>query len=171
MVFFLLGILKPQLSYDCEITVDKPLAESWVVSQDEQKMPEWLDGFQKIEHISGIPGKVGAVSDVYFNTDGQDMTIRETITEIIPDQSISMTFESDFMDMDYTLTMSSVDGKTKINSSTTAAGNGMFSRSLMALMGNSFKEQEETNLARLKQTIESNTQNYFPDAGDPGEGE
>ncbi len=160
--FFLLGQIKSELTYEYEIMVDKPLAESWAVSQDEEKMSDWLDGFQKIEHVSGTPGTVGAVSDVYFISDGQEMTIRETITEIVPDESISMSFTSDFMDMDYKLIMTPVDGKTKINSTTTAAGNGMVSKSLIALMGNSIKKQEETNLANLKRTIEENSKNYFP---------
>ena len=160
--FFLIGLIKPDLSYECEIMVNKPLAESWAVSQDEGKMPDWLPGFQKIEHVSGSPGTVGAISDVYFITDGQEMTIRETITDIVPDESISMSFASDFMDMDYKLTMTAIDGKTKLSSNTTAVGNGMVSKSLMALMGNTFKTQEETNLTNLKKTIENNSKKYFP---------
>ena len=40
--FFLLGLIKSEVSYDCEVMVDKPLAESWAVSQDEEKMSEVL---------------------------------------------------------------------------------------------------------------------------------
>ena len=160
--FFLMGIIKPKLAYDCEIIVAKPAAESWAVVQDEEKMSEWLPGFQKIEHLSGTPGTVGAVSLVYFDNDGQQMSIRETITDIVPDKSISMTFEDDFMNMDYKMYLTSIDGKTKISSSTTAIGNGMVSKSIMALMGNSIKAQEETNLTNLKKTIEKNSKNYFP---------
>lgn len=159
--FFLLGVIKPELSYECEIIADKPLAESWAVSQDEEKMADWLDGFQKIEYVSGTPGTVGAVSDVYFVEDGQVMTIRETITDIVKDESVSMTFTSDFMNMDYKLAMTAIDGKTKISTSTTATGNGMFSKSIMAMMGSSFITQEETNLSSLKKTIEKNSKNYF----------
>ena len=90
------------------------------------------------------------------------MSIRETITELVPDEFIAMTYESDFMDMDYRMTMTPVDGQTKISSSTVVKGNGMFARSMMAFMGNSFTEQEETNLANLKRTIEENTKEYFP---------
>ena len=158
--FLLTGLIKNELSYDCEIMVDRSLTESWAVSQDEGKMADWLDGFQKIEYVSGSPGTVGAVSDVYFTNDGQEMTIRETITEIVPNQSVSMTFTSDFMDMDYKLTMKSINGKTKIRTSTTCIGNGMFSKSLLAVMGNSIKDQEETNLSNLKKTIEENSKNY-----------
>ena len=162
LVFLLIGVAKPKLSYDCEILIEKSLAESWAVSQDESKLPEWLEGFQKVEHVSGTPGAVGAVSDVYFDNNGEVMKIRETITDIKPDESISMTFTSDFMDMDYTLKMDTTDdGKTKISSSTTAQGNGMFSKSIIALIGGSIKAQEETNLASLKKTIEQNTTNYF----------
>ncbi|MFS4491720.1 SRPBCC family protein [Maribacter sp. 2308TA10-17] len=158
--FFLLGIIKSEQSYDCEILVDKPLAESWAISQDASKMSQWLEGFQKFEHVSGTPNTVGAVSDVYFITDGQEMTIRETITDIVPNESVSMKFTSDFMDMDYTLAMESVDGKTKISSSTTATGNGMVSKSIMAMMSSALKTQEETNLTSLKKTIEENSKNY-----------
>jgi len=160
--FVLLGFIKPNISYDAEIMVDKPVVESWAVVQDEEKAGEWISGFRRIEPVSGTPGTVGAVSDVYFDESGQEMSIRETITSIVPNESISMTYESDFMDMDYKMTMTSVDGKTKINSSTTAEGNGLISKSFMALMGGSIKGQEETNLINLKETIEQNTKDYFP---------
>jgi carbon monoxide dehydrogenase subunit G len=162
VAFLLLGLIKPKVSYECEIMVEKPVAESWAVIQDEEKLSEWLTGLQKIEHISGTPGTVGAVSDVYFDTDGQTMTIRETITDLKPNESISMTYTSDFMDMDYQLNMTSNNGNTKINSSTTAVGNGMISKSMMVLMSGSIKAQEETNLSKLKETIEKNTKDYFP---------
>lgn len=161
VAFLLIGVFKPEISYDCEITVDKPLTESWAVTQDEEKLSEWLPGLQKIEHLSGTPGTVGAVSDVHFENDGQQMIIRETITDIVANKSISMTYTSDFMNMDYKLMMSPLEGKTKIKTSTTAEGNGIFSKSLMALMGGSVKAQEETNLSNLKKTIESNTKIYF----------
>lgn len=153
-------MIKTEVSYTCEIMVDKPLAESWAVTQDDAKMADWLPGFQKVEHISGTPGTNGAVSDVYFDNNGEQMVIRETVTALSPNESISMLFESDFMTMDYTLSMSEVDGKTKIISSTTTSGNGMISRSFMALFGGSIKQQEETNLSKLKSTIEKNNKAY-----------
>ncbi|UJH67722.1 SRPBCC family protein [Allomuricauda sp. SCSIO 65647] len=162
IVFLLIGLLKPEVSYDAEITVDKPLAESWAVTQDEEKLAAWLPGFQKIEHLSGTPGTVGAVANVHFVADGEQMVIRETITDIVPNESIAMTYENDFMNMHYRMAMTAVEGKTKISSRSTAWGNGMFAKSMMAFMGRGFKAQEETNLANLKKTIEENTKNYFP---------
>ena len=157
-----MGVVKPQVSYDCEISVDKPVQESWAVIQDEEKLSDWLTGFKRIEHVSGTPGTEGAVADVYFDNNGQEMAIRETITSLVPDESISMSYTSDFMNMDYNLSMEDVEGGTKINTNTVAKGNGMFARSMMALMAGSIKAQETMNLENLKQTIEKNEKNYFP---------
>jgi len=160
LVFFLIGIVKPQVAYDCEIVVDKPLEEAWAVAQDEEKMLEWLEGFERVEHVSGTPGNVGSVTKVHFNNDGQEMTIKETITAIEPNKSVSMFFESDFMNMDYTLSISPIGSKSKLSSSTTAKGNGMLSKSIMAMIAGSIKAQEDTNLISLKKTIEQNTKIY-----------
>lgn len=162
IAFLLMGFIKPELTYDCEIMVDKAVSESWAVAQDEAKMSDWMPGFQRIEHVSGTPGEVGAVSNVYFDDNGKEMVIKETITEIVPNESISMKFENDFMDMDYKMELTPMDGKTKILTSTTAKGNGIFSKSIMALMGSTLKGQEESNLGKLKKTIEENEKDYSP---------
>lgn len=167
IAFFLIGQFQPEVTYDCEIMVDKPLAEAWAVAQDPDKMSEWLPGFQKIEHVSGTPNTVGAVSNVYFENNGENMVIQETITSITPNESVSMTFTSDFMDMDYSLSVMTVDGQTKIMSSTIAKGNGAFSKSIMASMSGTLKTQEDTNLANLKNAIENNTKDYFPEPVEP----
>lgn len=168
LVFLLLGVLKPELTYDCEIIVDKPVAETWAVVQDEAKMEDWLTGFQKMEHVSGTPGEVGSVSNVFFDNNGQTMSIQETITEILPNESISMDFASDFMDMDYKMKVSPLNGKTKISTSTTAKGNGVFSKSMMVLAAGSVKGQEVTNLEKLKKVIEENTKDYFESSQEIG---
>lgn len=160
ILFILFGVIKPKVSYDCEITVEKSLSESWAVAQDPDKMKDWIPGFKKMVQISGTHGTVGAVADVYFDSGGQEMIIRETITEIKPNESISMTYTSDFMNMDYQLSMDQINGSTKVSSSTTTTGNGIFSKSMVALMGGSIKAQEETNLVNLKKTIEDNKKVY-----------
>lgn len=154
--FFLIGLIKSEISYDCEIIVDKPTAESWEVTQDVDKMKLWLDGFQRMEHISGTPGTVGAVSDVYFINDGEEAVVRETVTEIVPNESFSMLFSSDFFDMDYQFIIEDIDGKSKITSHSVCRGNGAISKSMVAIMGSLFKTHEESNLSNLKRVIEEN---------------
>ena len=47
LVFLALGLIKPEISYDCEIMVNKPIAESWAVTQDEEKLSDWLPTIQQ----------------------------------------------------------------------------------------------------------------------------
>ena len=163
IIFLLIGFIKPSISYNCEIMVDKPIEESGYVAQDEERMSEWLEGFKKIEHVSGTPKTVGNVSNVYFTINGKEMVVKRTITAIKLFESVESLSETDFMNMEYSVKMTAIGEKTKISSSTTVKGNGMFSKSLMVFMGSSLKKQEETNLAKLKNTIEANTKKYFPE--------
>ncbi len=163
IIFLLIGFIKPSISYNCAIIVDKPIKESGYVAQDEEKMSEWLEGFIKIEHVSGKPKTVGNVSNVYFEMNGKEMVVKRTITAIKLFESMESMSETDFMNMEYSVCMTAIDEKTKISSSTTVKGNGIFAKSLMVFMGGSLKKSEETNLVRLKNTIEANTKNYFPE--------
>ncbi len=159
--FLLIGFIKPGISYSCEIIVNKPIEESASVAQDEERMSEWLEGFKRIEHISGKPKTVGNVSNVYFAINGKEMVVKRTITAIKLSESMESLSETDFMNMKYSIRMMPIGEKTKITSSTTVSGNGIFAKSLMVFMAGSIKKQEETNLAKLKNTIEANTKKYF----------
>lgn len=161
IIFLLIGFIKPSISYTCEVMVDKPIEESGYVAQDEERMSEWLDGFKKIEHVRGTPKTVGNVSNVYFTINGKEMVVKRTITAIKLFEFIESLNESDFMNMEYSVKMTAINEKTKIVSNTTVKGKGIFAKSMVALMGGSLKKQEETNLAKLKNTIEANTKKYF----------
>jgi hypothetical protein len=158
--FFALGLIKQKVTYECEIMVDKPIEESGYVAQDEERMSEWLEGFKKIEHVSGRPKTVGNVSNVYFTHNGKEMVVKRTITAIKLFESVESLNETDFMNMEYSVKMTAIGKRTKISSVTSVIGNGIFAKSLMVFMQGSLKKQEKTNLANLKKTIEANTKNY-----------
>jgi len=159
-MFLILGMIKPTIEYDSHITVDKSVEESWNVIQDPNKMSEWMTGFKSFEHISGEPGQVGSVSHVIFDTNGSEVIIKETITKIIPNHSIAMTFQNDMMEMDYELEMKGDGNQTEIRTSTLVEGNGMITKSFIAISPGSLKKQEDTNLSMLKKAIEANTTIY-----------
>ncbi|MGN7824050.1 hypothetical protein ACTJJB_28265 [Chitinophaga sp. 22536] len=97
------------------------------------------------------------MSNVYFAINGKAMVVKRTITAIKLFESMESLSETDFMNMKYSVKMTPIGKKTKITSSTTINGNGIFAKLLMVFMGGSLKKQEETILAKLKNTIEANT--------------
>lgn len=159
-LFLLIGLMKPTVQYDCTITIEKPIEESWQVMQDPSKMSEWMDGFKRMEHISGERGGVGSVSHVIFGDEESEVIIKETITRIIPNHSIEMTLENEMMNMDYVLEMQRSGNGTKIKTHTIIKGAGVFVKSFIAISPSIFKNQEDTNLSMLKKTVEANTDTY-----------
>lgn len=155
-----LGLVFPRVGYQVELTVNKPLPETWAVLQDTSKLSLWLEGFQKIEPISGLPGTAGAVSNIHFLENGNTVTIKETITDLQPPSLIAMHYESAFMDMDYNIQLINDFGKTIILSNTGAVSSDPLSWLIMVTMRYFLIKQEETNLANLKKAIEQNTQTY-----------
>ena len=154
IIFFGNGLRSPTISYQNEIVVNKSAIEVWTVMADPTKMGEWLPGFIRIEPVSGVPGTVGAVSQLYFIEDGQEMVIEETITKVIPNEEMAMTFTMDFMNMDYEIFFNEDNGQTKILSNSITEGNGLFAKSILSFMTGMMRSQEDENLTRLKAVIE-----------------
>lgn len=158
--FLAVGILKPTATYEHEVMVEKSRQEAWAVFQDPEKLPDWLSGFERMEHVSGTPGAVGAVSRVYFTENGESMSVEETILDLQPPTYMKMRYVSDFMDMDYEVRLSEQDGATRLQSRTTVQGNGLFAKSMLAFMGGTLLQQEIDNMTKLKTAIEQNAKTY-----------
>ncbi|WP_299682125.1 SRPBCC family protein [uncultured Dokdonia sp.] len=157
IVFIAKGLLTPSISYENEITVNASAKESWSVMNNETNLPKWIKGFKKIEPVSGTPNTVGAVSKVYIEEQGEEMTMEETITAVKENELMAMTFTMDFMNMDYEMSFKEKDGQTVISSKSTTTGNGIMAKSMVSFMKGAMSEQEDKNLMNLKNLIEGNS--------------
>ena len=156
LLFFGKGLLTPTISYENETTVNKSAKEAWAVMNDETNLPKWIEGFKRVEPVSGTPNTVGAVSNVYVEDQGQEMVMQETITAVKENEHMAMNFTMDFMDMDYEISFDEQGGQTTIKSESTVKGNGIMAKSMISFMKGSMKSQEDTNLGKLKALIEVN---------------
>ena len=160
LVFFGKGLLTSSVEYECEVSVDKPVEEVWAVMSDTSRSGEWIEGYLRTEPISGDHGTVGAVSNIFVDNNGQELSMEETIKELIPNEKIAMTFTMDFMDMDYAMSVSEEGEGSKITSYSKATGNGIFAKYMVAFMPSAMKKQENKNLGLLRDAIENNTKDY-----------
>lgn len=162
-IFIAIGFITPSISYDCEISVDKPIKESWAVMNDESKTMDWLKGLTEVKHISGEKGKVGAVTEYTYDDNGTKSVIEETMKSIDPFKQVTMDFlMKDVMKMGYKIDFEGEGNQSTLKSSTTVEGQGMIMRSMMVFMKGTMIAQENENLANLKKVIEDNTVDYFP---------
>ncbi|MGB0805203.1 MAG: SRPBCC family protein [Salibacteraceae bacterium] len=154
IIFFGNGLITSSVTYQGKIEVNKPIEEAWAVMEDDSRISEWLPVITRIEPVSGTPGTLGAVSNIYAIENGEEMVMQETITSFDPPKHIAMTFTMDFMDMKYEMHLTEQNGKTLIASKSKTVGNGLFSKSILSFMGGMMEAQENENLHRLKMVIE-----------------
>ena len=69
------------MDYTVSNTINASLEDVSAKFLDPEGAMKWMEGLQKIEHVSGTPGEVGAKSDFYFIHRGKEMKISETILE------------------------------------------------------------------------------------------
>lgn len=164
VILLAIGFIVPSITYDSEVFVDKSVKEAYAVMSDESKVSEWLTGITEMKHISGPKGKVGGVTQYTFNDNGMESTIVETITGLVKDEYIEMTFVMEgAMDMDYRVDYGTKDGKTHLKSSTTVKGSGVMMKSMIPFMKGTMQKQEDLNMSKLKKLIDENTTEYFPE--------
>lgn len=163
LIFLAMGFIKPVVEYNCEVKINKPAKEVWAVMSDEATLPDWIKGYKKSELISGTPNTLGAVTKVYIEENGTEMSMQETITALEPNKRMGMSFTMDFMNMDYDMRLEDKGDHTIVRTNSKTIGNGMIAKSMISFMPSSMEAQELENLGNLKRLAEENTKDYFKD--------
>ena len=167
-LFLAIGMAKPSVSYGHEITANKPIEEAWAVTQDASKYDQWLEGFKSIELIEGQMNQPGSKYKVVVEpNDGQpDFEMIETLVSVKEFDHVEMHFVSEFMDFEQIMSLSESDGKTTVKTASKVIGKNLMTRSMFAVMElftGSFTAQEKKNIEALKEVIEKNTTDYYPE--------
>lgn len=68
------------MKFKGSIDINQPLKKVAELFADPQYLGEYQDGFLKKELLSGIEGKDGAVSKMYYKSGKREMILTETIT-------------------------------------------------------------------------------------------
>ncbi len=69
------------MKYTLSNQINQSLEEVARKFGDPESVRYWMEGLQKIERISGTPGKVGAQSNFHYLYNNKEMIIAETILE------------------------------------------------------------------------------------------
>lgn len=163
-VLLIVGLIVKKIEYSASITVDKPVKEVWAVYQDENKMKEWLEGFETIELVKGNKNEIGSEYLVKINQEGQVIEMKEILNDFEEFKNVNFDFDNDFMLMNYDVEFSENQGTTTIKTHSIVKGHGIMMRAFMPFIKSSMIAQEEKNLAALKEVIEANQTDYYPKA-------
>ena len=75
------------MKYTLSNTINRPMAEVMQKFKDPGRVKHWMEGLEKIEHISGVPGEVGARERFLFFEQGQsNENLRDHLEQNLPRQ-------------------------------------------------------------------------------------
>lgn len=164
-LFFIMGLIRPSVHYGHTIIVDKPVSEAWAVHQDISKYDQWLDGFQSIQLIEGEKNTVGSKYRVtVIPRDGEaEFIMNETIESFVPNDHISLNFDSEMMQFDQTTRFVDKGRQTVISTESKVTGKTFITRCLFSSMetiAGMFQSKEVENIENLKNVINQNIDQY-----------
>ena len=144
-----------EFTYTTHVQVGRPIAEVWEVMQDAEKLPEWLEGLESIELVSGGHLEVGSVWLLRFEMDGRPFEMRETVTACGPPNLYAFDADSDFFSGHTEIRLSEAGDFTNINTTNSMAGKNALFRAVFYIQRGMIEEQAEGNFTKLKDLIES----------------
>jgi len=140
------------------VVINKPVKEVWDFFKKPDNLILWLSGFQKFEHISGIPGTVGAKAKHHFIERGKELVLDGELTEVVEEKRIIGILDSSMMSNNVTNNFTDLgNDQTEVSISSDTQFKGFLWKQIGPLMKGEFKRRQEKDLQTLKQILENGT--------------
>jgi len=141
---------------ETKIIINKPVKDIWEFLQKPDNLKPWLTGLQKVEHVSGEPGTVGAKARHYFLERGKELVLDEEILEVIPEKKLVGTLGSSMMLNTVTNSFTDLgNGQTEYSISSDTQFKGFLWKQIGPLMKGEFKKRQEKDMQTLKEVLEN----------------
>jgi len=142
------------MKYSVSNTINRPLDEVIEKFKDPESLAQWMEGLQRVEHLSGTPGEVGAKSDLHFLHKNKEMKMTETILEQNLPHSMKFSYQSSMGYNEVEMTFEKLS-----DTSVKQTNNSYFElKGIMKIMGffmkGMFKKQSLKYLAAFKSFVE-----------------
>lgn len=148
------GWMNPQVESETSVSIDKPRDVVWAYFSDPSKMGEWLQGFKKIETISGNPNEPGSKFRITFDDQGTEMIMIETNKGFRPPEFMAMNLDHEIMSNDVEVSLVERNGQTVLTQKEKIVGKNIIWRILFAAMRSSMQDRSEQALKNLKRNVE-----------------
>ena len=141
---------------ETKVVINKPIKEVWEFFKNPDNLIRWLSGFQKFEHVSGIPGTVGAKAKHHFLEMGKELVLDGELTEVIEEKRIIGILDSSMMLNKVTNKLNDLgNDQTEVSLSSDTEFKGFLWKQIGPLMKGEFKRRQEKDLQTLKQLLEN----------------
>lgn len=147
------------MKYTCSVHIDLPIDKVVALWEDESNFKEWQDGFERIEHISGIPNEKGAKAKIILNGKRR-IELLETILSVdLPNEKVALYEHSHMTNTQKTRFKAINEHKTQyISEVEYIKFNGFMIKLMAKLFPGKFKEQSQKWMNQFKVFAERESQ-------------
>ena len=82
LIFVLPGLFVKKIRFSTSTGIKKPLSSVFITFGDPARLSQWMSGFEKIDHLQGMPFCEGSKYRLTLNIDGRRFTVVEEIIKI-----------------------------------------------------------------------------------------
>lgn len=157
--FLCIGWLSQNLSYQSKIEVRASPELCWAVLQNPGYLELWMEGFDKIQFVSGIPGEIGSEYRLIFKEGEEINALLQKLTVLDDNERLGFDIKNDFLFGSVDVQLTPSETGTTITGTTEYAGQNAFLQSLFVLTNSSTDESDQSNYDNLKALIESKSGN------------
>ena len=150
LIFFGTGLVIKENKYSVEITIDKPIDQTFKSFNNQETISEWIPEITKIETIDKKPGITGSQYRITMDNEGQIMTMKEKVLSYVENEKVTLYFDAEgvLKTDDYTFT--SEGGSTKITLDVTFEGDSYILNCIFPYFKGVFKGVDEKSLNNFK---------------------
>jgi len=114
VIFFATGLVVKESTYSIEISIDKPLEETFAKFNDISTISEWIPEYKSIEVTDKKAGVTGSVYRITVVNKDQEVTIREKILGYVKNEKVTLYFDREAFEEIDDFTFKRVGSKTMI---------------------------------------------------------
>jgi uncharacterized membrane protein len=138
------------MKFTVSIEINKPIDEVVNKFDNPENMLKWMEGLTSFEHISGVPGEIGAKSKLVFEIGKRKMELIETITNKNLPYEFFGTYEAKGIFNIIEVRFKKIDETTTLYESTQNFKLSGFMKIMGFIMPNAFKKQSLKYLEDFK---------------------
>ncbi len=154
VVFFSLGLIFPQITYNTEVKINRPIAEVFRKYNDPGTLNKWIPEMKSLEILEIKPGMVGTKMKMIIESEGQKMELFEEVVAFEENKLISLSFDAGAMNKTDYVEFTSTGETTTIKGSYICKGSNLFYKSLFSLFKSQFQTIDQTYLNNFKAFVE-----------------
>lgn len=147
---------KIALKHSTYVQINRPIQEVWDFFSDISKMEQWLEGFERSEHLSGELGEPDSTYKQYYTGPaGREVIFKERVLERVAPKRFSSLMRNNMLEMTVTTKLYEKGEKTEVISEVDVTFTNMVFRMFKSILKQEITGRQDRNFKKLKEILEA----------------